>query len=68
MCTLQGTDKVVGNLKRGLRSTPIQLHLVDVITPEQQQGRTAVDLGEQIYQMMARDLGPDYAPLEAENP
>lgn len=67
VCTIQGTDKVVGNLKR-LRSTPIELHLIDVISVEDQQGRTAIDIGEQIYQMMAADLGPDYAPLEAENP
>lgn len=67
-CTLQGTDKVVGNLKRGWRRTDIELHLLDVITPEQQQGRTTTDIGDQIYQMMAADLGPDYAPLEAENP
>ena len=67
VCTLQGTEQVKCRMKR-LRSTDIQLHLIDVITPEQQQGRTAVDLGEQIYQMMAQDLGPDYAPLEAENP
>ena len=67
VCTIQGTDKVVGNLKR-LRSTPIELHLIDVIAAEELQGRTAVDIGEQIYQMMAQDLGPDYAPLEAENP
>ena len=67
VCTIQGTDKVVGNLKR-LRSTPIELHLIDLISVEDQQGRTATDIGEQIYQMMAADLGPDYAPLEAENP
>lgn len=67
VCTLQGTDKVVGNLKR-LRHTDIHLHLLDVITVEQQQGRTATDISDQIYQMMAADLGPDYAPLEAENP
>ena len=67
VCTIQGTDKVVGNLKR-LRSTPIELHLIDVISVEAQAGRTATDIGEQIYQMMAQDLGPDYAPLEAENP
>ena len=67
VCTIQGTDKVVGNLKR-LRSTTIELHLIDVISVEAQQGRTATDIGEQIYQMMASDLGPDYAPLEAENP
>ena len=68
VCTIQNTDKVVSNLKRGWRKTDIHLHLLDVITPEQQQGRTAIDLGEQIYQMMGADLGPDYAPLETENP
>ena len=67
VCTIQGTDKVVGNMKR-LRSTPIELHLIDVISVEAQQGRTATDIGEQIYQMMAADLGPDYAPLDAETP
>ena len=67
VCTIQGTDKVLGNIKR-LRSTPIELHLLDVITPEEMRGRTTTDIGEQIYQMMAVDLGPDYAPLDAENP
>ena len=67
VCTIQGTDKVVGNMKH-LRSTPIELHLLGVVTPEQMQGRTATDIGEQIYQMMAADLGPDYAPLDTENP
>lgn len=66
VCTLQGTDKVVNNLLH-LRSTPIALHLLDVITPEEMQGRTATDIGEEIYRMMAGDLGPDYAPLDAEN-
>ena len=67
VCTIQGTDKVVGNILR-LRSTPIELHLLDVISVEEMRGRTATDIGEQIYQMMAADLGPDYAPLDAENP
>ena len=67
VCTLQGTDQVKVNIKH-LRSTPIELHLLDVITPEQMEGRTATDIGEQIYQMMAADLGADYAPTETENP
>ena len=67
VCTIQGTDKVLSNIKH-LRSTPIELHLLGVVTPEEMQGRTATDIGEQIYQMMAADLGPDYAPLDAENP
>lgn len=67
VCTIQGTDKVLSNIKH-LRSTPIELHLLGVVTPEEMQGRTATDIGEQIYQMMAADLGPDYAPLDADNP
>lgn len=67
VCTLQGTDRVVHNIKH-LRHTKIKLHLLDVITVEQQEGRTTTDIGEQIYQMMAADLDPYYAPLEAENP
>lgn len=67
VCTLQNTNKVMHNIKR-LKPTDIYVHILDVITPEQQQGRTAVDLSEQIYQMMLSDLGPDYAPLEANNP
>lgn len=67
VCTIQGTDKVLGNIKH-LRSTPIELHLLGVVTPEEMQGRTATDIGEQIYQMMAADLGPDYAPQDADNP
>lgn len=66
VCTLQNTDKVYANARR-LKHTDIHLHLLDVISVEQQQGKTAVALGEQIYQMMANDLGPDYAPLPAEN-
>lgn len=67
VCTLQNTNKVMHNIKR-LKATDIYVHILDVITPEQQQGRTAVDLSEQIYQMMLDDLGPDYAPLAANNP
>ncbi len=67
VCTLQGTEQVRFNMKR-LRSTTVAVHLVGVISVEAQQGRTATDIGEQIYQMMASDLGPDYAPLESENP
>lgn len=67
VCTIQGTNKVVHNLKH-LRGTDIELHLLDVITPEQFAGRTATDIGEQIYQMMKADLGPDYVPLEENDP
>lgn len=67
VCTIQGTDRVVNNLKH-LRRSPIELHLLDVIPAEALVGRTTADIGEQIYQMMAADLSPDYAPLVSENP
>lgn len=63
--TLQGTDKVMGNI-RHLKATDIDVHILGQISPEEQQGKTTTDLAEQIYQMMANDLGPDYAPLPEE--
>lgn len=63
VCTLQNTNKVVGNIKH-LRHTDIYVHILGVISPEEQAGRTTVELGEQIYRMMAEDLPPEYAPLE----
>lgn len=65
VCTLQNTNKVVSNIKK-LKHTDIYFHIVDVITPEQMAGRTAVDIGQQVHQMMLDDLGPDFAPLPAE--
>lgn len=64
VCTLQNTNKVTTNIKR-LKPTDIYMHIVDVITPEQMQGKTAVDLAQQVYQLMLDDLGPDFAPLPA---
>ena len=60
-------EEVVGQDKKGNPDIRTVLHLLDVITPEEMQGRTATDIGEEIYRMMAADLGPDYAPLDAEN-
>jgi len=63
VCTITNTHKVLGNLKR-LKGTDIELHLVDVITPEQFAGMTTVELGNQIHAIMAEDLGEEYAPEE----
>ena len=63
VCTITNTHKVLGNLKR-LKGTDIELHLVDVITPEQFAGMTAVELGNQIHEIMAADLGKEYEPEE----
>lgn len=63
VCTVTNTHKVLGNLKQ-LKSTPIDLHLVDVIQPEEYQGITTVALADRIHAMMAADLGQEYAPEE----
>ena len=58
VCTLQNTYVIYKNLKTWTPST-VELHLVGVITPEQMQGRTAMDIAKQAHQMMADDLGPE---------
>ena len=61
VCTVTDTFKVMGNLKR-LKPTNIDLHLLDVIQPEEFEGLTAVELGNRVHALMAEDLGPEYAP------
>ena len=63
VCTVTNTHKVLGNLMH-LKSTPIDLHLVDVIQPEEFAGITTVELAGRIHAMMAQDLGAEYAPEE----
>ena len=46
------------NLKK-FRPAHIHLHLVGVIPVEQLEGRTAIDVSNQAYEMMAKDLGPE---------
>ena len=59
VCTLKGTDVLFHNMKR-LKRTHVRLHLVDVIPAEALQGRTTVDISEQVHRMMLDDLGEDY--------
>lgn len=66
VCTLRGTSEVFHNLKR-LKPTSVVLHLVDVIPAEELKGKTTVEIGDRVYQMMLDDLGPEYALEEAEN-
>lgn len=63
VCTVTNTHKVFHNIKR-LKPTQIELHLVEVLQPEECKDMTTVQLGEKIHAMMAADLGPDYAPEE----
>ena len=58
VCTLRNTQYVIKNLLE-LKPSTVHLHLLDVIPAEALQGRTTVDIAEQVHQMMAEDLGPE---------
>lgn len=57
VCTIQNTQHVFRNFLR-LRSTPIPLHLVEVIGAEELKGITTVDIAARVHAAMASDLGP----------
>ena len=63
VCTLQNTLQIFENLPK-LKPTDVQMHLLDVIAPEQYADMTTVELGEKIYRMMADDLGPELVSEE----
>lgn len=68
VCTLQGSNHVLPRLLKG-KGSEVKLHLLDVIQPEQLQGKTTVEIAQQVYDMMAADLGPEniLTPEEEEN-
>ena len=49
-----------------LKRTDVELHLLDVVQPEEYEGLTTVQLADKVFNMMLDDLGPAYAPLEKE--
>ena len=65
VCTLQNTQYAVANMCK-LKPTDVQLHLVRTIQPEEYAELSTVELAEMVYQMMARDLGPELVSAEEE--
>ena len=61
VCTLRNTADILPNAVR-LKHTDVELHLLDVIPAEDLQGRTTVDIAEQVYDMMLADLGESFRP------
>ena len=57
VCTLRDTQYVVKNLLK-LKPSQVELHLLDVIPPEELEGVTTVEIADRVYRMMAEDLGP----------
>lgn len=65
VCTLKNAPQIFKNLPK-LKRTDVDLHLVDVIQPEQYAGMNTVALGNWVYQMMAEDLGPELVSQDEE--
>ena len=67
VCTLWGTQNVFHNGLR-LKPTDVDFHVLGVVQPEEIKGKTAVEVGQMIHGMMAKDLGPDRVLFVEENP
>lgn len=63
VCTINGTGNLMHNFKR-LRRTHVDLHLVDVIQPEQYAGMKTNEISDMVYEMMLSDLGENFRPEE----
>ena len=58
VCTIRGTHRVIPRLLK-LKGSSVDLRLLEVIPAETLQGRTTVDIAQQVYDIMAADLGPE---------
>ena len=58
VCTLQNTQGVLPAVKK-LQRADVHLHLVGIISAEDVQSTTTVDIAHRAYDMMAQDLGPE---------
>ena len=67
VCTLWGTQNVFHNGLR-LKHTDVDFHVLGVVEPEEIKGKTAVEVGQMIHGMMAKDLGSDRVLFVEETP
>ena len=63
VCTLKGTANTIDNFLH-YRPTDIELSVLEVLEPESFEGKKTVEIAEEIYQMMAADLGPENVAQE----
>lgn len=59
VCTVMNTDQAFANAVK-LKRTDVELHLLEVIQPEQYRDMTTVELSELVHDKMACDLGQEY--------
>ena len=65
ICTLKNTPAVFPNLYR-LKPTTVELNVLDVLYPEDYEGKSTVEISHRVHAMMAADLGPELV-FQAEN-
>lgn len=58
VCTLKGTREVIPNLAH-YRHSDVDLKVVTVLSAQELTGRTTTDIAQQVYEIMAADLGPE---------
>ncbi len=63
VCTLNGTGPLFHNFTH-FKKTPVQLHLVDVISPEAIADKTTTEISDTVYEMMISDLGEEFRATE----
>ena len=63
VCTIKGTTDLFRNIKR-LKPTDVSVHLLDVLPAEDLKGKTTVEIGNRVYEMMVADLGEDWRIAE----
>ena len=68
VCTIRNTNRVLPRLMK-LKGSAVDLRLLEVIPAQALEGRTTVDIAQQVYDIMVADLGPEniLTPDEEEN-
>ena len=59
VCTIQNTRPIFKNLRK-LKKTDVELHLVEVIPPEEIKGLSTVEVSDRVYECMIADLGEEF--------
>lgn len=63
VCTLKGTGNAIKNLTH-YKPTEVELDVLTVLEPETFQDKKTIELADEIYHMMAENLGPENVAQE----
>ena len=68
VCTMTGSNYALGKIMK-LKQATVDVHLLEVLPPEFIADKTTVEVADYIYELMAKDLGPEnvLTPEEEEN-